>query len=142
MVDAGCLPGWSVVFVILMLALFSSFIPVVATQSSDLIKNFPDYVAQLEQRFNDLGARYQVGEQVRLSDYLQQFQQKVQGNSPDVMSKILGYGKSFLSSTAVALSWMFLIPLMTLYLLLDSDRLRRQLMSLFEERHQPSVDQR
>jgi predicted PurR-regulated permease PerM len=130
-----------VVFVILMLALFSSFVPVVATQSRDLIQYFPDYVAQLEQRVRDLGARYQLGDDVRLSDYLQQLQTQVQGNSPDVMSKILGYSKSFLSGTAVALSWMFLIPLMTLYLLLDSDKLRRQLMSLFEERHQPSVDQ-
>lgn len=129
-----------IVFVILMLSLFSSFIPVVAGQTSDLIQNFPDYVASIEGKFNDFGARYQM-DRVRLSDYLQQLRQHLQGNSPDMLSRILGYGKTFLSGTAVALSWMFLIPLMTLYLLLDGDKLRRQLMTLFVERHQPSVDQ-
>jgi predicted PurR-regulated permease PerM len=128
-------------FVLLMLGLFSSFIPVVAVQTRDLVQNFPDYVAQIEQRFNEIGARFNMSEEVRLSDYLHHLQSQLQGNSPDVMSKILGYGKTVLSGTAIALSWMVLIPLMALYLLLDSDKLRRQLMGLFSERHQPSVDQ-
>nr|MDQ3022963.1 AI-2E family transporter [bacterium] len=86
--------------------------------------------------------RYGIGEpEMRLSDYLNQIVTRVKDGSPDLLSKALGYGKTVLSGTATALTWMFIIPLMTLYLLLDAHKLRQQLMSLFNERHQPSVDQ-
>jgi len=129
-------------FVLLLLGLFSSFIPIVVTQTRELIENAPSYVSQLESRYRDIGARVGIDEpELRLSEYLSQLRQRVESASPDIFNKVLGYGKTVLSGTAVALTWLFLIPLIALYLLLDADRLRKQLMTVFLERHQPSVDQ-
>jgi predicted PurR-regulated permease PerM len=131
-----------IVFVILLLAVFSSFIPILAGESQDLITNLPEYARQLEDLFARLNAQYGVSEsELKLSDYLSSLLQRLQDVSPDMLSKVLGYGKTVLSGTAVALTWMFIIPLMTLYLLLDAHKLRLQLMTLFPERLQPSIDQ-
>ncbi|MDQ3024537.1 MAG: AI-2E family transporter, partial [bacterium] len=87
-----------IVFVFLMLGLFSSFIPIVASQISGLIENMPGYVAQLEQQLMVLNSRYGIGEpEMRLSDYLNQIVTRVKDGSPDLLSKALGYGKTVLS---------------------------------------------
>jgi predicted PurR-regulated permease PerM len=131
-----------IVFVILLLGLFGSFIPIVGGQIADLIKNAPEIVEQLEGRYIDLNKRYGFAEpDTRLSDYLTQLTSQLQENNSETFAKVWGYGRTVLGGAASALTWMFLIPLMTLYLLLDSHRLRRALVMLFAERHQANVDQ-
>lgn len=131
-----------IVFMILLLGLFGSFIPIVAGQVSDLIRSAPSIAERLEEHYANLNARYGFASgEMGLPDYLEQLSARLQQGSPDILNRMLEYGRSVLSGTALALTWLLLIPLMTLYLLLDAHRLRLALVKLFSERHQPSVDQ-
>jgi predicted PurR-regulated permease PerM len=80
------------------------------------------------------------GEQIRFADYVAQISQQLQEGAPRLASNLLVFSQTFLSSTALVGAALFAIPLITLYFLLDSKRLRLALVTCFNRRLQPDVE--
>lgn len=109
-------------------------------QMVGLVESLPRMVSGLERYLQDLSIELMPGHELRFIDYLNQFADQLQANSPRIASSLLGFTQSFVSGTAVFAIGLIVVPLITLYLLLDSSRLRRALMGCFPRHVQPDVD--
>jgi len=104
-----------------------------------LVESLPRMVTGLERSLQNLSIELLPGHELRFIDYLNQFAGQLQANSPRIVSSLLGFTQSFVSGTAVFAIGLIVVPLITLYLLLDSTRLRQALMGCFPRHVQPDV---
>ena len=65
---------------------------------------------------------------------------QLQRGAPQILNKVFNYTQTVLSGTATVLAAMVFVPMMTLYLMLDTVRLRKALVHVFPEHHQDEVD--
>jgi predicted PurR-regulated permease PerM len=81
---------------------------------------------------------YQVvlitGQEFRPAEYLDQLVAQLQQSVPGIMSNLLNYTQSVVTGTAAVMVALIVIPLLALYFLLDSERLRKALVGCFPPR--------
>lgn len=109
-------------------------------QVVELIREVPGMLGTVQKSMENWSIELIPGQQIRFADYLAQLAQQLQEGAPRLATNLLQFSQSFLSSTALIGAAMFAIPLITLYFLLDSQRLRRALLGCFSARLQPDVD--
>ena len=133
---------WTVfaAFFVALLALFGALVPILTGQVQDLIQTVPELISRLEA--SAMEWRWQVwpGRELAIADYLANVGQDLEQRMPELLGNALDFTQSFVSGTAAVVAAILIIPLLTLYLLLDSQRLRRALIGCFVPRLQGEVD--
>jgi predicted PurR-regulated permease PerM len=110
-------------------------------QVDDLIRGLPTMAVTLEESIS--GFRFEVipGQSVSLAESLNNMLEQLRQNAPAVLAHAFDLSQTFLTGTVEVLAALLLIPMISLYLLLDSERLRRALLELFPVRLRTDVGQ-
>jgi predicted PurR-regulated permease PerM len=127
-------------FFVVVLGLVGSIIPLVYGEIQDLVTRVPDMLNKLESTV--LNWRFQVmpGREIVMADHFTNALDDVEQRIPQILGSALDITQSVVSSTASVIAAVLIIPLMTLYLLIDSSRLRDAMIGCFSKRWQPDVD--
>lgn len=139
-------PRWAAVtlvfggFIILMLGLVVAIIPVTFKQTQDLITTIPDIIMRLEDSLAGLRLQVLPGRELDLTTYLDELLTRVQQSTPSLFSNLYSFTQTFVSGTATVASAVIVIPLVTLYFLMDSARLRKALLGCFPRHMQGDVN--
>jgi putative permease len=100
------------IFAILLLGLFSSFVPILAEQVTDLVNTIPFMFSKLE----DAAAGWRLtvfpGREYVLADFLPNFDTMLEERTPEFVSNVFNYTQSIVTGTVAAA--LFVVPL-TLY---------------------------
>jgi predicted PurR-regulated permease PerM len=122
------------VFLIILAAFLMSVIPPLVNQFGQLVRHFPDFLQNLQERsarFRELNNRFQLS--TRLQGVLDRLPARVTGGVLGVTSQVFGAVVSFLT-----------VVVFTVYFLLDLPRLRHGVVRLFpvdrRERYAHVVD--
>lgn len=127
-------------FFVLLLGLLGSIVPLIFGQVQDLVTRIPDLLSRLESSATQWRWQFMAGREFVVSDYLTNMVDGFEQRIPQLLGNALDFTQSFLSGTAAVVAAVLIIPLMTLYLLLDSRRLRQALIGCFSTRWQADVD--
>src|SRR5215213_2345248 len=109
------------VFVAILAAFLLSIIPPLANQVGDLVRNLPDYLAELQRRsaqFRELNQRYDLS--TRLEGVVAQLPGRLTGGVLGLTGQVFG-----------ALIYFLTVLVFTVYFLLDLPRLRRGVVRVF-----------
>jgi len=118
-------------FVILLLGLVVAIIPVTFYQTQQLVATLPDLIRRVEEASAGLKLQFLPGRHVDIAAYIDHLLNELQKATPNLLQNVYGYTQSFITGTAAVVVSMILIPLITLYFLMDSQRLRAALLSWF-----------
>jgi len=129
-----------VAFFIVLLALLGSLVPVVSSQVQRLIATVPDMLQRLEESATGWSWQVLPGRELVAADYYAGVMDEIEGRIPEILGNIFDFTQSFVSGTATVLAALLIIPLLALYLLLDSQRLRLALIGCFPARIQDDVE--
>ena len=129
-----------VAFLVLLTGLFGAIISVIRSQLQELGNSLPQLIYNLESSAAGWNIQLIPGREFQLSEYLVNLGDELEQSAPAVLANILDFTQTFVTGTAVVLAAMLIIPLLTLYLLLDSQRLRRSLVGTFAAHLQGDVD--
>lgn len=133
---------WTVflAFLLLLLTLVGSVLPVISRQVQDLISQLPDLLTRLET--SAYGWRWQImpGRELVISDYFTDAVDALEKQGPQLLGNAFDFTQSFVSGTAAVLTALLIIPLIALYMLLDSKRLRTALVGCFAPHWQADVE--
>ncbi|HES58742.1 MAG TPA: AI-2E family transporter, partial [Firmicutes bacterium] len=119
------------IFVVLLLGLFSSFVPILANQIQGLIDTVPTMVGHLEQLASSWRITMIPGREYLIADYWPDFTAMLEERIPEILANMFNYTQSIVTGTATAVAAILIVPLLTLYLLVDSARLKRSLIEFF-----------
>jgi len=129
-------------FAVGVLGLFGSFLPILYTQGRDLANKLPELLRTIgmaiDQFSADNLAAYNVD--INLDQSIQNVLDQIQRGAPQILNNVFNYTQTILSSTAGILAGMVFVPMMTLYLMLDTVRLRAAFLLTFPEHHREEVD--
>jgi len=133
---------WTVflAFLCILFGLFGLILPVIINQIQDLVAHVPDLLARLDASSYEMRWQILPGRELVIADYFTEFTAEIERRLPDIASSVFTYTQTFVSGTAAFLAAVLIVPLMTLYLLLDSQRLRLALIGCFAKHWQPDVD--
>jgi predicted PurR-regulated permease PerM len=109
------------IFLAILAAFLMSVIPPLVNQFGQLVRHFPDFLQNLQDRsaqFRELNSRFQLSS--RIEDVLGQLPARVTGGVLGVTSQVFGAVVSFLT-----------VVVFTVYFLLDLPRLRHGVVRLF-----------
>ncbi len=138
-------PRWAAVsvvftsFVIILVGLFGAFVPILTDELQDLIASVPGLFDKLEARMHTWQIVFPNGQVIDFSDYLANITDQLAAGTPDIIANAFDLTQSVVSGTATLIGALLIVPMITLYFLLDSKRLRESLISLFAKRMQPDV---
>jgi predicted PurR-regulated permease PerM len=110
-------------------------------QTSDLISRFDSITATLEKSAANFNLEIMPGQTFQLEESVNNALEQLRQNAPALLNKAFNASQSFLSSTAEVLVALIIIPVVALYLLMDSERLRRNFVDIFPPRLRGSLDQ-
>jgi predicted PurR-regulated permease PerM len=101
------------------------------SQINDLISLLPTMAVKLEESL--AGFRFEIipGQSFSLTESLNNSLEELRQNAPSVLAHAFDVSQTFLTGTVEVLVAMLLIPLIALYFLLDSNRLKAALIELF-----------
>lgn len=125
---------------LLILGLLGPIGGVLFKQSNEFIKNIPDMAMNLEQSISGLSIELLPGQTLQIDQSITDALEQLRQNAPLILNRALRTGQSVLSGTAEVLVALIVIPLMALYMLLDSGRLRRAILELFPSRMRSDVE--
>ncbi len=140
------LPRWLAIAITLIIGIgllggfFIMFIPLVVKQSQDLITRLPDLIDNLEQQATNWTISFSPGREVEVLPYLTDIGTTLQERMPEILGNALNYSQSVVSSTAAVLGALLLIPLIMLYFLADSRKLRAALIGVLPDRTRADAD--
>lgn len=127
-------------FIVLLMGLFGLILPVVSNQVQDLLTHVPDLLSRLDASTAEMRWQIWPGRELVVADYFTEFTDEIDRRIPEIAGNVLSYTQSLLSGTAAFLLAILIVPLMTLYLLMDSQRLRKALVSCFAEHWRRDVE--
>lgn len=128
------------IFLVLLVGLFSSFVPILAEQVQQLIDTIPAMVNHLAEFTSKWRITLFPGHEYRIADYWPNLDTIVEQRTPSFLAHIFNYTQSIVTGTATVLAAIFIIPLLTLYLLIDSARLKRSLIEFFSRSIRADVE--
>lgn len=129
-----------VLFLAVFVAVTAYGVPRVAFQVADLLRNLETYSRQFEGAVDEWARTNQVLlQRLNLPPTLTEFWQQYRGQITGYAQGILGNVFGALQSSAGVLSWVIIIPLVTLYLLIDLDKIRDRLLYLPPPQHRETV---
>lgn len=103
-------------------------------QAHTFVKALPAMLSNVETGLRDYKFALITGQEFRPAEYLDQLIAQLQQSVPGIMSNLLNYTQSFVTGTATVMVALIVIPLLALYFLLDSARLRKALVGCFPSR--------
>ena len=117
-----------------------AFIPLVARQSQDLVNQIPDLITNLELQAEQWTVTFVPGREVEMLPYLTDLGTTLQERAPELLGNALNYSQSLVSSTAALLGALLLIPLIMLYFLADSHKLRAAVIGVLPAKARADAD--
>lgn len=126
---------------LLILGLLGPLGSVLFKQTNQLIGQLPAIALQLEQYTTDLSLELVPGQPIQLDQPIRDALEQLRQNAPNLLKQAFNASQSILSSTAEVLLALIVIPLIALYILMDTDRLRRSILELFPSRMRGDVEQ-
>jgi predicted PurR-regulated permease PerM len=128
------------VFLAAFLGVIAFVVPKVVGQVADLVRNIDKYQTQFQHGANQwLQANAATLERLRLPPNLPELWSRYQGDITRFLEVGLQHLFGALQSSAGALGWVVVIPIVTLYLLIDLDALRARLYHLLPEQHRSII---
>lgn len=127
-------------FFILLIMLVGSVLPLLSRQIQDLISQLPAILARLETSAYDWRWQIMPGRELVFSDYFADAVDALEKQVPQILGNAMDFTQSFVTGTAAVLAAMLIIPLVALYLLLDSRRLRAALIGCFTKHWRSDVE--
>lgn len=127
-------------FIVLLMGLFGLILPVISNQVQDLLTHVPDLLARLDASTYEMRWQILPGRELVIADYFTEITDEIDRRIPEIASNIFSYTQFVVSGTAAFLAAVLIIPLVTLYLLLDSPRLRLALVGCFAAHWRQDVD--
>jgi predicted PurR-regulated permease PerM len=124
---------------LLILGLLGPIGGVLFTQANEFIKQIPEMALRLEQSISSLSIELLPGQTLQFDQSITDALEQLRQNAPTILSRAINTGQSVISGTAEVLLALIVIPLMALYMLLDSDRLRRAVLDVFPARMRDDV---
>ncbi len=133
---------WTVfaAFLVALLGLVGSIVPVISSQVQQLIRTIPEMLQRLEVSATSWSWQVLPGRELVASDYYSEMMDEFEARIPEILGNVFDFTQSFVSGTATVVAALLIIPLLALYLLLDSQRLRLALTRCFPKRNQDDVD--
>lgn len=117
-------------------------------QSAEFVKALPGYLQELPSQYDLLNnlligiqQQYAPGKEAQgLDAYLAQLVAQMQSSAPIILNRALGATQTFLSGAGTVMAGLLIVPIVSLYLLLDAARFRRSFVRLFPERQHRDVE--
>lgn len=125
---------------LLLLGLLGSIVPLVYNEVQDLVTRIPDLLNRLNSSAEQWRWQILPGRELVVTDYFTNVVDDIEQRIPQLLGNALDFTQSFLSGTASVVAGVLIIPLMTLYVLMDSQRLRRAVIGCFSKRWRDDVD--
>ena len=124
------------IFMLLLLSVFGFTLPVLSSQMLEFSNSLGGMIDRLDTQLQTWSIPFvQMGENT-VSDYLDGLGSEWQTKTP----QLLDATQTFLSGTANLMATILIIPLLTLYMLLDGARLRSALIFAIPERNRDTID--
>lgn len=140
------LPRWAAVtlafglFMALFFGVLAYIVPLAIGQVADLLKNLDLYSARLQSAVGDLLERNEsVLRRLNLPVSLHELQQQYGGQLTGWLQLLLQRAFVSLQISAGMLGWVLVVPIVTLYLLIDLDRIHRRLIHLVPPQHREAA---
>lgn len=124
------------IFMVLMLGVFGTTLPVISGQVSEFSASLGYMIERLDVQISGWSIPFVAIGDNTISNYLDTIGSEWQKSTPQIISAT----QNLLSSTASLLATILIIPLITLYLLLDGERLRNSFIVSFPERNRQTID--
>lgn len=121
-------------FILIMLGALGPIGGLIYYQAHTFVKALPTMLASVETGLRDYQIVVLTGQAFRPAEYLDQLVAQLQQSVPGIMSNLLNYTQSVVTGTATVIVALIVIPLLALYFLLDSVRLRKALVGCFPPR--------
>jgi predicted PurR-regulated permease PerM len=140
------LPRWlaititMIVGVALLAGCFISIIPLVVKQSQELIASLPEMMTNLEHQAQHWRISIIPGHEIEVVPYLNDLGASLQERAPDFLTNAINYSQWLVTSTVAALAALILIPMMMLYFLADSRKLRAAVIGVLPTKARPDAD--
>lgn len=140
------MPRWAAVgitflaFVAILFGSMAVLVPLAVNQLSELIRNLPQYTAQLQSLADDWALKNAALLQrlhlpPSLSDLSRDYQQDISRYAQVFLERVF----QSLQASAGLLGWLVIVPIVTLYLLADLNSLRTRVAYLIPDRHRDTV---
>lgn len=130
----------SLVFVAVFAGAILLWVPRLVEQGSDLARSMPDYVQSAQQGLNDLVARAQpllrrLHLPTTVPGLVGQFADQIRGFSASALSVVSG----FVMASVSRVTWLVIIPLLTIWLLMNWDPQRERFHALLPDAHRDRI---
>lgn len=109
-------------------------------QSQTFVRSLPGMLAAVESALRDYQVEMITGQTIRPGEYLEQLIAQAQQSVPALMTNVFNYTQTVVPGTATVMAALLVIPLIALYILLDSKRLRKALIGCFPPRVHADLD--
>ncbi len=124
------------IFMVIMLSVFGTTLPVISGQVVEFSSSLGEMIDRLDTQISGWNLPFiNLGDNT-ISNYLDNIGNEWQQSTPQIISAT----QNLLSGTASLLAAILIIPLITLYLLLDGERLRNSFITSFPERNRGTLD--
>lgn len=124
------------VFMLVMLSVFGTTLPVISGQVVEFSASLGGMIERLDSQISGWNVPFlNLGDNT-ISNYLDNIGREWQQSTPQIIIAT----QNLLSSTASLLATILIIPLITLYLLLDGERLRSNFIASFPEQNRQTLD--
>jgi predicted PurR-regulated permease PerM len=124
------------VFMFIMMGALGTTLPLISSQVIEFSGSLGFMIEQLDAQIHRMNIPFlHLGENT-ISNYLDQIGKEWQRSTPQIITAT----QSLLSGTASLLATILIIPLLTLYLLLDGERLRNTFITSFPEASRHTID--
>lgn len=115
-------------------------IPTTVRQLQDFAQHVPDFIATWQLRIDNW--RIHISPEMELvpGAYFTELATILEGGIPALVNNMVAQSPSFLASAGTVLVVILLVPIITLYMLLDSQRIKRAFLLCFVPRIRDDVD--
>ncbi|MBI2843468.1 MAG: AI-2E family transporter [Armatimonadetes bacterium] len=128
--------GVSLIFLLVFAAIGILLVPVLVSQAMELADNLPHYYREASKQVSNIVSRYSaVLERFHAPTTLQEFYQRYSGRLQSAASDAIGGAGRMLSGLVSKSIWLVLIPILTIFLLIDIDRLKEKSLLLVPAKH-------
>ncbi len=115
--------------------------PLAVGQITEFVANQQTYAARVESTVNDwLRSHSSTLRQLNIPPTLPELTQQYRDNLTGGLQVLLQRAIEAIQSSFGALGWVVVVPIVTLYLLMDLDRLRHRVHLLIPDVHRPTVE--
>ncbi len=139
-------PRWAAValtfgaFLGIFIGVVAIIVPIATGQVTELVGNFGTYGARMEQAADALlRSNSELLQKLNLPPTLPELLKKHQGQISGYLQMVLGRVLETVQSSLGALGWVVVVPIVTLYLLADLDRIKARGLYLISAQHRETV---